>query len=179
VLFTSPTSTITTSGDLTYDSTTSTLAAVNVSTLGTLTVGNASTDALIINAGTLTYNSNLVGTRAAGTLPAGLTQVLQNNVTATGDAGGTSNIRGNSLNLTTQGGSAISQGVAVRGSMSHEGSATLGTASGFVYTVDVNGSGAITTAIAVQGSHVLNTAANITTAFCVNANAPSFTSTGA
>lgn len=62
----------------------------NLSVLGDTALGDASGDTLTINAGTWTYGSNWTATRNAGTVVAGTSSILQNSVTYTGDAGGTS-----------------------------------------------------------------------------------------
>ena len=177
VLFTSPTSTITTSGDLTYDSTISTLAAVNVSTLGTLTVGNASSDAFIINAGTWTYVSNWTANRVAGTVPTGVVNLTSGNYSATGDAGGASNIRGNNTTLNITGANNLTNATCLRYSTSHDGGGTITSGFGSITTIVITSTGSVTSPIAIQGGLDFTGSGGATTGQIFNANAPTITST--
>jgi len=151
---------------------------VNLTTTGNTILGDASADTFTLNAGTITYGANWTATRAAGTLAAGLNDILTNVVSATGNASGTTSIRSNIYQLKVQGANNVNVATAFRMSMTHEGSATVAAAIGFNSSVDVSLTGNVTTAIGVQGSIALISSGNVTDGICVFASIPTLTSTG-
>lgn len=122
---------------------------------GNATIGNNASDQLAIIAGTWTLGSNFAATRAAGTLPAGTTNLIQWNATYTGDSGGTSDARVHNFNATASGGNAFTGSRAVAITLSHGGTALISTGQSVLSQLSVNSTGGFTT------HHLYNTFANL------------------
>jgi hypothetical protein len=136
--------TLATSAGLTFDGTT--LAVTGFNNTGNTTLGDASADTLTINSGTWTIGSTVTATRAMGAAAAGTTNALEWDTTFTGDAGGTSNVRGANFQITGSGGNAVSAIRSVLGGATWSGTATLTTMLGFNATVSLTSTGSATTA---------------------------------
>lgn len=144
-----------------------------------VTLGDASADNVTYNAGTVTYASDIVITRAAGTVAAGVVNPVTQSITATGDAGGTSNIRGNVFSLEIQGANAVTTGTAFRGSLSHAGTTTLTNGFGFNQSVDITNTGNIANVSVLSGSLSISSTGGVTGSTSIlNAGAPTITGAG-
>lgn len=108
------------------------------------TLGDGAGDTLTINAGTWTLGNNFVASRAAGTVAAGAVALSSWNESATGDAGGTSDIRGKSYTLTTQGANAITTSYGLLTHNIHSGSGLVTSTVGVHNTVRITADGDIT-----------------------------------
>jgi hypothetical protein len=176
---------ITDNGIIDWTSTSSNFNTSGLVTSGALTVngntilGDASADTLTINAGTWTIGADYTATRSAGARAAGLSVVLTNNITVSGDAGGTSNIRGVVTNLTYSGGNAASGFSALRAEGAHSGTNTLAEIRANTVRAEVTSSGNATTLTGIAGGVAISGSGNSTTANGFLAIAPSLTSTGA
>jgi hypothetical protein len=130
VVVTSPTSSLATYGDLLYDSATSTLTVPD----------------LTVNGSTITYGTNWIATRSAGTLATGVVNILRNVVNFTGDSGGGSNVRSIYNDVNVQGSSPVVVAVGTRADLNHFGTSTVTVARGIFGLVQNMSSGAITNA---------------------------------
>lgn len=151
VLVTGPTSSITTTADLAYSIATSTLTAINISTRGTLTIGDAEADTLIYNSGTWTLNNRFTATRAVGTHESGTQSALMSwFVTGAGAADGTSRPIANEFRLDLSGANAFPSAAGSFYRLRHIGSATLTTGRSLDIELAATNTGNITNARAVE-----------------------------
>jgi len=139
---------------------------------GNVTIGNAAADTLTINAGIWNYNNNWIATRAAGTLAAGTTTILRQDITYTGDPGGTTDARTLALNSIAQGANNIANFVMMRAAMNHDGSGLVTTGQGFQYTAGLRSTGNMTNARVFVGQLVIENSGGVTTGECYLAAAP-------
>ena len=149
---------------------------VNLTTTGNVQLGDASADTLTINAGTWTIGSNYTATRAAGTVAAGSVTPIVNAVTFTGDAGGTTSIRGFIFQSTSQGANNIATHRAEQVAAIHNGSGVLTDLNALLYNVSIEGTGNVTNATGVISAFATLAGAAITNANMFSANVPVMTS---
>lgn len=151
---------------------------VNLTTTGNTILGDASADTLTINAGTWTYGANWTATRAAGTLAAGSVEILKTVLTATGDAGGTTN----PLFIVNQGDVDGANNVNIaqlnREVFRHSGTGTITSANITQHIISVRSSGNITTASHFRTETLLQSTGSITTLNHYSMAAPVFSSSG-
>lgn len=143
-----------------------------------LTVGDAIGDSFTINAGVGTIAPLSVWTTAGGTVAAGTVNLLLQQFTATGDPGGTSNIRAYFPQLTISGANAVSNATAFRPSLTHAGSATITNTFANLNATTLSSTGNVTLAAGAQSSFNLTNSGSITTAIAFFTGSPTFTSTG-
>jgi hypothetical protein len=142
--------------------------AVNLGN-GTLTIGTA----------TVTLGANATWTRAGGTVAAGTVNLVAHNFTGAGDSGGTSNIRGDAVDLTVTGANALVAATTLRVSLTNGLSTTNALGFGISSVVGHSGTGAITLGTGVRGNYSVTSSGNVTTGYVFDAAAPTLSSTGA
>lgn len=176
LLYEGPGNVLQESSGMSFDGTT--LAVTGLSNSGNTVLGDAAADSLTINAGTLTIGSNYTATRAAGTLAAGTTNVLTNNVTAAGDSGGTTNVRGQLFNLTISGTANFAAQTSFRQETFHSGSGTVTNAQVAVGILSATSSGSFTNGNVYNTAFVLSSTGGITTGTQYNASSPQISGAG-
>ena len=156
---------------------TGTFATLAVS--GNTTLGDAAGDTLTVNAGTWTIGAaGYVSTLSAGTV-AGSTVILERHTqTATGHAGGATNLIGNDFATTVSGANNIDIATAGRFAFTHNGTGTLTTGFGARTLFSVTNSGGVTSAIGWRTAFALSGAGNIANAYGVLVEPPTFSSSG-
>ncbi len=128
---------------------------------GSATLGDASGDTITVSAATWTLPpTGFTATTSAGALAAGVTFLNTITSTATGDAGGTTNLIAYDWNAQFNGGNATAALQTILCDATHNASALLGSC------------------LALSGRIVVNSSGNITTAADFSTNAPVFNSTG-
>lgn len=151
---------------------------VNLTTTGNTILGDASADTLTINAGTWTFGNNVSATRAAGALPAGVTNLILHTATFTGDAGGTSSGLGAVFTTTASGANNVASVVSISGNAQWDGSGLAAQIIGNNYVVAVRGTGNATSIRGVLSSVLISNTGSVTNADCFLAGAPTLSSTG-
>lgn len=162
--------------DFTFDGTTLTVGGLNVT--GNTILGDASGDALTINAGTWTYGANWTATRAAGALGAGTTAIQNWDTTFTGDASGNTTSIGVDIDLSGSGSNAITASTGVRVSGGWAGGATNALSTGLEGISNSSGAGGTTAMRGVAGRITKSGAGNVTNADALYARTPSISGAG-
>ena len=178
VLYTNGSGVITAEAAFGYVETTNTLTVDNLTVADATILGSAAADTLTINSGTWTIGSNYIATRTAGTVAAGVVNLRQDIGLATGDAGGTSNIRGFLYAFNVEGGNAVSQGTTLLYSAFHTGSATLTILNGANASIGATSTGNVTNLRGFVGSMSLTNSGSVTTGTYFSALTPTLSSTG-
>lgn len=162
--------------DLTFDGTT--LTAGGLSVTGDTTLGDASGDALTVNAGAWTLGNNVVMTRTAGTIAAGTLNFINYASTYTANSGGTSGGRALRMNIQLQGANNASENVGLLTLVDHTGSGTVTNQIGLQFQNRLTSSGTITLAEAIRADNRVSGSGAITTSYAFSAEAPVITGGG-
>jgi hypothetical protein len=151
---------------------------VNLTTTGSTILGDAAADTLTINAGTWTIGSNYTATRAAGVLPSGTTNIISQNITYSGDLGGTSDGRGFVNTSSVFGSNPLILAISHRNILISNSTATI--TSGYAETslISVESSGNITNAQGFRSSVNLQSSGSVSVFDGFTAPAPVLSSTG-
>lgn len=146
---------------------------------GSTTLGDASDDALTINAGVWTLGSNYIANRAMGTLASGSTVAQQFNVSASGNADGTSNPLAHALTLTISGANNLNLPRVYNGSFVNTSTGTVTQVRGYAMNIAQSSvGGTLTESRGASISTQVNNTGGIGTAYDYLAEAPLMSSTG-
>lgn len=152
-------------------------ATGNLQVDGNTILGNAAGDTLTINAGTWTYGANWTATRTSA-LVAGEQVVLTQQVSVTGDAGGTSAFAGTFFNTVVGGANHVQTARGAVSTLDLGGSADITGAIGHLYRITITGTGDVDAAQSLRTSLQLNSAGNLADASGIFVGNPVLASTG-
>jgi len=178
IIYSDAAAAIATEAGFEYDQTTNTATIPILSVTGNTTLGDASGDALTINAGTWTYGSNWTATRAAGALAAGTTNLTSLLTTWSGDAGGTSVPNGARFVSTGSGSNPVTAARTLFYATDWAGTATLTTLLSAEGLISITNTGNVTSGRVFGASFLLSNTGTITTGDGFFIGAPTFSSTG-
>jgi hypothetical protein len=149
---------------------------VNLTTTGNVQIGDASADELTIYAGLWTIESNYIASREAGTVAAGVVSLSSHTFSATGDSGGTSDIRAYRITPTLEGANNAAALYSVLSNPIHDGTGTLTAIRGQSAFITVINTGNATTAQGFTSQIALTNTGSVTTCNLFDALAPLFPS---
>lgn len=150
--------------------------AINVASgAGAVNLGDGT---LTIGATAVTLGGNATWTRAGGTVAAGVVNLAAHNFSAAGDSGGTSNIRGDAIDMTVNGANAITAAASVRIGLTHAATNTVSNGFGVVGSITNSNTAALTSGSVYSSSFSLSSSGNVGTAAGFRASAPTLSSTG-
>jgi len=139
------------------------LAIVDTSVTTTKKITVDELDVALWNKTSHTLGSNFTATRAAGTVATGTVQGITWASSFTGDAGGATDYRGFTHQLTTAGANAIANAFSSISIVDHAANVTVSAARGSLNRVDITGTGTATTSSGFSSSVRLTSSGNIGT----------------
>lgn len=152
---------------------------VNLTTTGNTILGDAGADTITFNAAAWTLANNVTATRTAGTVTAGIVNLINYVSTYTADAGGTSDTRALRINTELQGANNAATNVGLVTLVDHGGSGTVASQIGIQLQNRLISSGNITLAEAIRADNRVSGSGTITTSYAFSAEAPVITGGGA
>lgn len=150
--------------------------AVSVSRSGFSLPGIPITD----STGTVSISTTRVSsTVAGGTVATGTVNLISHTLSATGDSGGASSIRGADFSLTIGGGNATTTDSALRAALANSSTGAITTGIGFAASSTISNSGNITNNFCFRSAFGASNSGGSTVAVGFEAGAPTLSSTGA